>query len=410
MRKPFKSELYKLTCCLLLVIMAVISAGCWDRVEVEQLTFVTAVGIDRDGPNHILVSFHSLLPRNLIQGDGGGGGGGGAGKAYAVVSIRARSVGEALRLFEESSSRKVRFKQLELVILGEELARSGVTASLDIFTRRALTRRTTWVLVARGKAEEILLKAEPREEKTPVAEIRAVLQRRPDLTATRVPFRLGDFLRDLSRAGVEPMLSAIELRPCLIEDEEDKSSEKNKQKFTINSSGVFKNDRLVGFLGPFETRGALWVRGKVPGGTFLVPASSERKKADLIIIGENTKVTPVLSNGELRFKVEIETEGYVSSVLEPGLNIGRDDVLHQMEQELEKAIKQEVMDALEKARLLHCDFLGLGEVLYRKQPGVWKQIAGEWEDTWLSRVPVDLKVDAKLKFTGLTAEPIKPSR
>lgn len=409
MKGVFKLHLRKGTCCLLLlVILATISTGCWDRVEVDQLAFVTAVGIDRAGPNHVLVSFHSVIPRNLGQGSGGGGGGGGAGKAYVVSSFRARSVAEALRLFEEVSSRRVRFKQLELVILGEELARSGVTASLDIFTRRALTRRTTWVLVARGKAEEILLKAEPREEKTPVAEIRAVLNRRPDLTATRVPFRLGDFLRDLSRTGVEPMFSSIELKPYLTGAKE--GEEKDKQTFIINGSGVFKNDRLIDFLGPFETRGALWVRGKVPGGTFSVPVLSQGNQAALIVTRENTKVTPVIAGGKLRFKVEIKTEGYLSSVLEQGLETGRDEVLGQLEREMEQAIKREILAALEKARFLRCDFLGLGETLYRKQPGIWKQVKGDWEESWLPRVSVDLKVDAELKFTGLTADPVKASR
>jgi hypothetical protein len=64
------------------------------------------------------------------------------------------------------------------------------------------------------------------------------------------------------------------------------------------------------------------------------------------------------------------------------------------------------MGAVSKAQSLQSDFLGLGDRLYRKNPGVWKQVKNDWNTTWLPQVGVDVNVTCELRNTGASAEPL----
>ncbi len=88
------------------------------------------------------------------------------------------------------------------------------------------------------------------------------------------------------------------------------------------------------------------------------------------------------------------------------LAVSKPGLVTMLEQENEKAIGQEVMGAVSKAQSLQSDFLGLGDRLYRKYPGVWKQVKDNWNTTWLPQVEVDVNVRCKLSHTGTIGDPL----
>ena len=46
---------------LILLIFFIISlSGCWDRVEIDDMAFISMVGVDSAGPDELLVSFQFL--------------------------------------------------------------------------------------------------------------------------------------------------------------------------------------------------------------------------------------------------------------------------------------------------------------------------------------------------------------
>ena len=192
----------------LLFVAAVCSSGCWDRHEIESLAFINAVGVDQAGNGNVLVTFYVVNPDAL----GKKGGGGSSPPAYST-SVEARDVAQALARYAEESPRLPRFKQLQAIIIGEDLARQGVGPVLDFFSRHWEMRRSIWVLVAKGKAQDILTKGQPPLEKLLAPGSRASWSGGIHLTATRYPVVLGDFLTDISRPGMEPIASSIELYP-----------------------------------------------------------------------------------------------------------------------------------------------------------------------------------------------------
>lgn len=305
---------------LISVLATCLLGGCWSKVEIEQMAFISVVGVDRADKDGLLVSFQIVNPRALTK--GGAGGGGGGEPPVFVLSVTARTVPDALAKLEEESSRIVRFKQLSAIVLGEDLARDGIGQVMDFFARHWEMRRSIWVLVAKKSAQDVLLKGAPVQEKIPGMAIKMEMERRARLSPTRYPVTLGDFLTGLTREGDDAIASSVEIGP-MQEQKSGNSVKKEKEgdtkekatggmkELVFSGAGVFRGEKLVAFLGPQETRGVRWFKGKVPGGVFTVPVKTRATWASLVTDRETTRVKPVVTKTGIRYDVKIMDEGFI---------------------------------------------------------------------------------------------------
>ncbi|MDN5375654.1 MAG: spore germination protein [Thermacetogenium sp.] len=306
---------------LLLFLLAFGCSGCWSAVEIEQMSFISVVGVDFISPQELLVSFQIVNPRALAGGAGGAGGGGGNEPPVIVLSVRARTVPDALAKLASESPRVVRFKQLNAIVLGEELAKKGVAQVMDFFARHWEMRRSIWVLIARGSAEDVLLKGAPLQEKVPGMAIKMNMERSDELAPVRYPVRLGDFLSDMTRDGTDAIASSVEVGPMQEARTDNSSKEQGgdtkeqattgEKELVFRGAGIFNGDKLVAFLGPQEARGARWMRGNITGGIYTVPTPPQGTWASLVTERAEVRIEPVITKDDIRFRVKIKDDGYI---------------------------------------------------------------------------------------------------
>ncbi len=328
MRKK-SAKLRSRTVILFLVIFSLvfICSGCWSRIELENMSFISVIGVDRSGDD-LQVSFLIVTPEaSASSGEDAGGSGS---SSYFVLSVKERSIPDAREKISQKSSRYVRFKQLDAIVLGEGLGREGIADVMDYFARHWEMRRSIWVLVAQGSAQEVLLKGAPVQEKVPGTAIRMMMERPNSLAPTHYPARLGNFLWRMTMEGTDAIASAIKVGSRIdngsdekVENEGEGEGEATEsdgkgdgeaesgKEFVFDGSGVFREDRLVGYLGPHGTRGALRVLGKIQGGIYTVPVPSEGIIGSLVTKSSSAKVKPVIKGDHISFKIEIKDEGYV---------------------------------------------------------------------------------------------------
>lgn len=191
---------------------------------------------------------------------------------------------------------------------------------MDFFARHWEMRRSIWIIVAKGSAQEILLKGAPVQEKVPGMAIKMLMDRRDRLAPTHYPIKLGDFLNGMSMEGTDAIASAVSVEPMQEkiagESVEDKDEDGNKaaaekKEIVFEGAGVFRGAKLVGYLGPHEARGVLWVSGKIQGGIYTVPPPSQGTLGSLVTEKSSVRVKPVISKDNIRFQINIYDEGYV---------------------------------------------------------------------------------------------------
>ena len=152
----------------LILLMMPILSGCWSRIEVNDLAFVTAAGIDKMEDGKIRLALQVAIPRMLgAAGQGGFGGEKGIGtKAVWVVSEKGETILDAYRRLQEKLPRRIFFSHSAIIVIGEQMARDGISPILDFFIRQREARMRSYILFTKGESVKIL-KFVPKLEKIP---------------------------------------------------------------------------------------------------------------------------------------------------------------------------------------------------------------------------------------------------
>lgn len=369
--------------------MALLLGGCWDSRELDEIGLVSGVGVDQSvvGQNYALTV--EVIQPGQVRGPGSNGGASGGGSPSVLIQSRGETAFDAVRNASFKNGRRLHFTHSEVLIIGRQTAQNGLGDILDFFIRDPEPRPTLMVLVADGKAGEVL-KAKPVLEKVTSMMIQGILDN-AGATSKMRRVTLQDFVGTLiskSRSGTAPIIKV--------------SGKGSAKKLVIDGMAVFKGDRMVGRLIPKDTRGMLWVTGEVQSGIVVVKPK-EDERVSLEIITASGRFRPQMKAGQMLVRVEIQVVGNL------GAQADQEDwsepaKLRNLEKRMETIIQWEVREAVKKAAELKADIFGFGESIARKYPKEWKSMEPRWDELF-PRVKVQVVVDAQLRLVGKTISP-----
>lgn len=377
---------------LLVIIGFLCTSGCWSKRELNEIAIVLGLGIDEGEKGQVELTVQLDRP-SFVSAPQAKGGGGSPGKATIMLSSQGKTMFDAIRNFITVSSRKLFFSHTEIIVFGEDLAKKGLAPILDLLVRDPEFRPGILILVSKGKAKAIM-ELPSLLESTSAAGVGFALKAAPFLSkATQVTFF--DFTQKYSSKASSAIVPRIEI----IKDNKE-------EKFRISGMAVFKKDKLVDWLNETQTRGLLWVLGKVRGGILVVNAPDKKGKISIEIKGSKSRIKPFLKEGRPVVLVELEGEGNIGELTVP-VDISKPETIRLIEKNIAAAIKGEIETALNFAREHQTDFFGFGEAFHRKYPGAWKEMEAKWEEE-LPGLEVQIAVKAKIREIGETTQSIAP--
>lgn len=391
--------------------LLILCSGCWSRTEVEELAIVTAIGIDDiiyKGEEKLRFSMLIVKPDEM--GDSAGGRGQGAPAWFGFA--QGDTLFEAVENFSTTSSKKLFGGHVSSIILGESIARKGVSDVIDFVQRHKAHRLRNWVLVAEGSAQEAL-GIHPELRTLPSEELEGLLGLNANMTSKSYAVDLKSFLVDLAVPGKEAVLPVLEIREVGREIEHpggeaagDKSKHKN---VSLKGLAVFKGDKMVGKLRDIETRGFLWVIGKAKGGILI--ASDPHQEEPHVAINmtrASSKIMPEVVDGKLIITVKIKAEGNLGEYGKAHGTTKPEDI-ERIEKSYAAVIKNEAERAITKCqKVYNSDIFGFGAIVHRKQLKYWKEY--KLEENWsemFSDVPIRVEVEAKIRRTGMIGDSLK---
>ncbi|MHB1041373.1 MAG: Ger(x)C family spore germination protein [Eubacteriales bacterium] len=408
----------KISPTLLAVCLMLTLTACWDRREVERLGIVTGMGVETAPGGRVRVVVQNINPAGLGKGAGGAGGVGAAGaatKPYRNRSAEGDTVFDAIRKLSLQSPRRLFFAHTQVLVISEQLARErGVREILDFLERNPEIRLRTWILIGKGDLATLL--DEPgRLDPAPSLRIFDILSER-ELTSKYAVQMLRPFLEQLQGECSYTFTALVDREPNLAFSPEhaQRTPEAHiaepHHNIVLNGTAVFRQDKMAGWLNDRESRGLLWVRGKVAGGIIDVPAPEGAGKAvTLEILRSKTKLTPGIRDGQIFMTVDIKVESNLAEAAAP-LDLTRPEVIEKLEAAEAGAIMNEVESALTKAQHEYgVDVFGFGRAVHNKYPEDWKEIKDGWQEIFPT-VPVEMQVEAKIRRTGLVSGPIEPGK
>nr|WP_279625020.1 Ger(x)C family spore germination protein [Thermoanaerobacter siderophilus] len=186
---------------ILILTIAILLTGCWDKREINQLAFVQGLGIERGKDDMIHLIVEILKPGLLTAGGGGTGGTGGgsaAGKPYAVFQASGVDFAKAFANLNDELPRSLFMQYNEIIFLDEKFARSGIYQTLDFMTRNPEFRRTAYILVVTGGSIQELfnLPSSNELERYPYKEVMGLISNQAN-TASSYVSDLNEFIETL---------------------------------------------------------------------------------------------------------------------------------------------------------------------------------------------------------------------
>ena len=438
-----------------ILMMALIASGCWDRIELEDVAWVQAIGFDKGPEDFLSTTLEIGIPRNL-RGSGPATAGAGAGPNYTTMTVVARTALEAFDLAAVNLGRRISLVHTHLYLFGEELAKSDLRPLVEALDRFREVRGSSLVAVAHGRAEDTLRANTSPLEVSPSRFIATVIQQH---THTGL-FQTVAFMRDVTnlmesssasprcpilsltsdykppegggsqggdKGGGKDPVSEFPSTPKVGERVEPKVDLKEmppSQDTTdlegwqvpkvgggpvlIMGTAIFQGGKMVGTLTGEETRGMLMALNDFDHGTFAVLDPTAPDKPELLIgvevSGADSKVRAKRTGNAVKITVEVQVDvSYISSMTQTDYTDPRMTPL--AEAAIGDYLKSLIDRAIAKSQAVRSDVCKFGEKVKRTFL-TWPEFEAF---AWLTKYPqteIETTVHVRIHRYGLALRPL----
>lgn len=252
---------------IVILILVCLLTGCWDRKELEQMSYATAIGldipegVDLKKKQAVDVTFQFSNPKLNIRGATGQGDKG----EKNIITLTAPDFITAKNMANSFVTRQISFSHAKTIVVSEELAKSDMFFRfIGTALKEREVRRETSIIVSEGKASEFIRKNKPEMMIRPHKYYQFIIDRSvetglvPEATINRL-FAITDGDADLFLAISGSVSEKREGSSFQEEDQYIAGSvpKKGGNPVQLMGSAVFKEGKMIGKLTGEETRASL---------------------------------------------------------------------------------------------------------------------------------------------------------
>ena len=224
--------------------------GCYGYQELNEKAIVRGISIDFE-KNQYVVNY-MVSNANVSNGKNSE-----TNPQTALLEGKGDTISEAIAEINLLSPKKTYIGHMLILVISDELAKNGVATPTDYFFRNTQSKKSFYFVLSKGnKAKEILSILSPLNT-FPAENITENLAT-SDLTEGFISnITFTEFISDILSDGVDPVLNGIKM----IGSSESGSKKENlesseiKNYIKIDTLGIFKKDKLIGFASKTVSKG-----------------------------------------------------------------------------------------------------------------------------------------------------------
>ncbi|MBP2654600.1 MAG: putative spore germination protein [Firmicutes bacterium] len=390
---------HKILLGILILLFPVFLTGCWSSHEVNTLAIAVCIGIDKT-ENGYLVTEQVINPKAIASKR--------ATNESPVVLYTAegQSIGEIVQSLTTQSPRRIYHSHLRLVIFGEEVAKDGIQDIIDYFAREREYRTDFYFAVAKGTtAKEVLSILTPLES-IPGISMYSSLETSESFWAPTKSIKIIELINLITADGKNLVLPGIEISGGTVTpnstDILHQNNKLKKPKYT--GLGIFKKDKLIGWLNEDESKGYNYITGNVKktvGNIYY----DNKVKITVDVANVKSDMEAYLVNDKPAIAINIDMTGKIKTAVGP-LDVSKEENKNIINKLSEDRVKYFCDKAIAKVRKeFKSDIFGFGEAIHREYPELWDKIKDNWNDEMVD-LPVNITVKSKLTQLGQIATPL----
>lgn len=381
------------------LLLTVLQCGCWNRIELNELSIVSATAVDIKKNGKWEISYQLVIPQAISATTGVST----SGAPVYVFSTEGESMRGAINVTSRELSRKLYFPHNLVVVVSEKAAKAGIDPLLDVYLRNPDSRETVTVFLARGRARRMLEQLVPME-KIPAAAVLHMVQNETKNGSSMQAMTVFQVMQDLlgpSHATGIPSLT-ISGSGKLYDSLDQMKKTFADTKIKLGQIGIIKENKLTGWLSEQESLGTLWLSGKAKNTTISFSCNDKGKRSSSFRVTKaSTKTTPQAAGGKIRMHVNVKASGTLTEY-QCADDLSKPTSITKVEQAISEELKRVTRKSWKALQNHHADIVGFGTLMHEKYPQYWKSLAPSWNDR-LDNVELDLRVSVKVNRVGMSS-------
>jgi len=319
----------------LLIIIPLIFCSCRESEQIDELSFVKLLAIDKTDQGLILTAGIQVPTSKKDEKPGS-----------ELISVTCQTLSQGLNFIESATEKKIFYGQVSCVLLGEKMAQAGIIDTIDYLVRSDELRFDIPVVVVKEKqAKEVVEKNKNNE--THISErIEKMLESNYSTSTSGVIelSTLVEMLEDPYRSAYLPYIEA-----------------KEDDNFSVKGYCVFNKDRLISYADEQQSLGINFLNSTVKNCLFV--AQIDQKLITLKISGFKSKIS--LKDGayeiKMNFKSEVVQADSDIQLFDKNLN----EKIVESQNAWSEKICQDTMNYLKEHG---CDVATFGDTFHNKKP------------------------------------------
>jgi spore germination protein KC len=367
---------------LLLAINMLFLSGCWNYREVDNMSMIGGIAIDKgkDGfKYHITYEFLDLsngqINSKLLETDGD-----------TLFDCARNAIGK--------SQKKLFFSDCKVVIINNEIASEGIAPILDWMLRDSEPRINLNLLISKEKTAAEILEQKPVTNQLTSLEIWNMLEQNTASLGETPNVKLYQANNILASEGISLNLPSIKVSA-------------GKEKTTeLDGTAVFKKDKLVGYLNRNESKYFLFSTGKIKGGLLVTSPKNDKNFITLEISESSAKITPVIKDDNVTMEIEIKVKAALGEEQTP-IDYTSVSGIQAAERSAEKTLQYGVNEVIKKCQSQYdTDIFGFGSCIHLNKPEFWTKEKANWDDTFRT-LKYSITTDVDITNTATTKSKVK---
>lgn len=418
---------------ILIVFLAFLLSGCWDRVEIEDRGYILALGVDKYDPSDLnkyetreyidldrkTQKFSPEQQKPDIKTDQKGIDPQTKRKvkpplpsskneykfAVTVLFPNLRTIGkdskpdEQMRFLfvrptnnvigirnylEREINKRLYYGYLKVVVLGRDLVEEPgyVREVLDALNRESDIPQNTFLLVSETTARDIL-NTMPLVQ--PVTGIHLFeISKNASIYGRIIDTPLSQIVNSFINSNCA-VISRVE---------------PGVETLKVAGAAVFKNFRFVGWLDEKQLQIYKLLMGKAKH-TFIDDLKYKSTHVPFITTEIQTKKKIKSEKGRLKIVYNLRIEGEVIEfVFKSGYKVLDDPMRKHIQSELNKIIKKRADDLIYLLKYRYnADVLGIGDFISKHRPKDWEKLKKNWDDEF-KKIDIEVVTDVRLRQSG----------
>lgn len=376
----------KAICSVLLIsILCTLLTGCFDRREIDDQTYIIAMGLDKGTMEPLKLTLQYALPAAIGGGGGGGAGGGSEGsKSLNSVTIDVPTLNSGINMANGFIGKKLNMSHAVVVVISKELAKEGIRKYIYGISRGREFRPSMFIAVCRDTAEDYLNSIKPVQESDPSKYYQLLFSEYRN-TAFTANTSIYSFYSTMETLDDQPIAilaglskyknskdfniknsTALKKGRQIPFEGDFKAGEIPKigdQKGEIMGLSIFNGDSMIGELDGAECRSYLMTKGNL-NSTYITINDPEEPKSYIVLnVKQSRKPTRTvkLQDDKPKLSVKLRLEADFISI-QSGINYEDPKLLSKAEEAGRKLITADVCSFLDRTiRNYHSDICGFGK-------------------------------------------------